>query len=487
MTQLFPIAAITDEFSQDIEAAVRSMAEIGMGGAELRMVFGKNVIDLTDAELHHAREIVGRHGLEIVSIASPLLKCVLPDAPAGARQHRQNASMFRGGEGAIPFSGRGRIYVEFGYLDDTTLSYRGYHRRVLARYRGCGALDGGDRHGRRRVAHGFRKERYRPDGCRVAPRAGNRGAARPRNRFHRIAFAEVRPAGCARGGAPTSTKGVDVARGRRGDTAIPFSGRGRIYVEFGYLDDTTLSYCGDHRRVLARYRGCGALDGGDRHGRRRVAHGFRKERYRPDGCRVGPRAGNRGAARPRNRFHRIAFAEVHPAGCARCGAPTSTKGVDVSRGRRGDTAIPFSGRGRIYVEFGYLDDTTLSYCGHHRRVLARYRGCGALDGGDRHGRRRVAHGFRKERYRPDGCRVGPRAGNRGAARPRNRFHRIAFAEVHPAGCARGGRSFSAGCVRRHAHLRRSAAFGGPRRQTTPATSPRVQRRRGCWKRWRIRI
>ena len=90
MTQLFPIAAITDEFSQDIEAAVRSMAEIGMGGAELRMVFGKNVIDLTDAELHHAREIVGRHGLEIVSIASPLLKCVLPDAPAVDARFQQD-------------------------------------------------------------------------------------------------------------------------------------------------------------------------------------------------------------------------------------------------------------------------------------------------------------------------------------------------------------------------------------------------------------
>src|ERR1700691_1780121 len=81
MPQLFPIAAITDEFSQDIEAAVRSMAEIGMTGAELRMVFGKNVIDLTNAELDRACEIVTRHGLEIVSIASPLLKCVLPDAP----------------------------------------------------------------------------------------------------------------------------------------------------------------------------------------------------------------------------------------------------------------------------------------------------------------------------------------------------------------------------------------------------------------------
>lgn len=75
------MAAITDEFSQDIEAAARAMADIGMTGAELRMVFGKNIIDLTDAEIDRAREIVARHNLEIVSIASPLLKCVLPDSP----------------------------------------------------------------------------------------------------------------------------------------------------------------------------------------------------------------------------------------------------------------------------------------------------------------------------------------------------------------------------------------------------------------------
>jgi sugar phosphate isomerase/epimerase len=81
MTQLFPIAAITDEFSQDIETAARSMAEAGMTGAELRMVFGKNVMDLTDSELDRACEIVAQHGVEIMSIASPLLKCVLPDSP----------------------------------------------------------------------------------------------------------------------------------------------------------------------------------------------------------------------------------------------------------------------------------------------------------------------------------------------------------------------------------------------------------------------
>src|SRR6266550_8846845 len=77
----FRIAAITDEFSPEIETAVRSMSSVGMTGAELRMVFGKNIIDLTDEELDRAIAIVKGAGLEILAIASPLLKCVLPDAP----------------------------------------------------------------------------------------------------------------------------------------------------------------------------------------------------------------------------------------------------------------------------------------------------------------------------------------------------------------------------------------------------------------------
>jgi sugar phosphate isomerase/epimerase len=81
MPDRFRIAAITDEFSPDIEAAARSMAEVGMTGAELRMVFGKNILDLTDEELDRAIAVVRAHGLEVVSIASPVLKCVLPDAP----------------------------------------------------------------------------------------------------------------------------------------------------------------------------------------------------------------------------------------------------------------------------------------------------------------------------------------------------------------------------------------------------------------------
>jgi L-ribulose-5-phosphate 3-epimerase len=81
MNQLFPIAAITDEFSPDMETAARSMAEIGMTGAELRVVSGKNIIDLSDAELSQALDILAAQRLQVVSIASPLLKCVLPDSP----------------------------------------------------------------------------------------------------------------------------------------------------------------------------------------------------------------------------------------------------------------------------------------------------------------------------------------------------------------------------------------------------------------------
>jgi L-ribulose-5-phosphate 3-epimerase len=91
MTQLFPIAAITDEFSPEIEKAVRSMASLGMTGAELRTLFGKNIIDLTDEEVDRAIALCQEQGLQIISIASPVLKCVLPDAPEVDARFQQDS------------------------------------------------------------------------------------------------------------------------------------------------------------------------------------------------------------------------------------------------------------------------------------------------------------------------------------------------------------------------------------------------------------
>jgi L-ribulose-5-phosphate 3-epimerase len=80
--QRFPTAAITDEFAtEDLDAALRAMREVGMTGAELRVLFGRNAIDLSDDELDAVRTAVEHHGMRVLSLASPLLKCVLPDAP----------------------------------------------------------------------------------------------------------------------------------------------------------------------------------------------------------------------------------------------------------------------------------------------------------------------------------------------------------------------------------------------------------------------
>ena len=84
------IAAITDEFSPDLEVAVKAMAAVGMTGAELRVVWGKNVVDLTNDDVDRARAIVEAHGMTVISIASPVLKCVLPDAPAVDERYQQD-------------------------------------------------------------------------------------------------------------------------------------------------------------------------------------------------------------------------------------------------------------------------------------------------------------------------------------------------------------------------------------------------------------
>ena len=81
--QHFPTAAITDEFSTDnLDAALAAMRGVGMTGAELRVLSGRNVMELSDDEIDRVRAAVEASGMRVLSIASPLLKCVLPDAPA---------------------------------------------------------------------------------------------------------------------------------------------------------------------------------------------------------------------------------------------------------------------------------------------------------------------------------------------------------------------------------------------------------------------
>lgn len=118
MSGHFPIAAITDEFSPDLETALNAMKEVGMTGAELRTVSGKNIVDLTDEQLDRTIAMVREAGLEIVSIASPVLKCELPDAPEIDARFQQD-----------------RFAAPYGYQDQPRLTARSLEvaRRTGAR------------------------------------------------------------------------------------------------------------------------------------------------------------------------------------------------------------------------------------------------------------------------------------------------------------------------------------------------------------------
>ncbi len=84
------VAAITDEFAPNLETALGGMAGVGMTGAELRMVSGKNIMDLTDDEVAQAKAAVKAKGMQIISIASPLLKVVLPEGGPLDRRFEQD-------------------------------------------------------------------------------------------------------------------------------------------------------------------------------------------------------------------------------------------------------------------------------------------------------------------------------------------------------------------------------------------------------------
>jgi L-ribulose-5-phosphate 3-epimerase len=88
---VFHVGAVTDEFSPDsLDRALAAMAELDMRFAELRVVDGKNIIDHTDTEIDHVRARVEARGMRVLSIASPILKCTLPDAPPVAPYIQQD-------------------------------------------------------------------------------------------------------------------------------------------------------------------------------------------------------------------------------------------------------------------------------------------------------------------------------------------------------------------------------------------------------------
>jgi sugar phosphate isomerase/epimerase len=89
----FPLAFITDEFTQDFELACRTAQELGYQGLEVRTAWDKNIVDLADAHIAGLRRLADAHSLRILSIASPVFKCTHPEG--GAIDHRFEQDAFQ--------------------------------------------------------------------------------------------------------------------------------------------------------------------------------------------------------------------------------------------------------------------------------------------------------------------------------------------------------------------------------------------------------
>ena len=89
----FPVAVITDEFSQDLEQVCKTAADLGVPGLEIRTAWDKNIVDMTDDEVRDIRRLADASRLQVISIASPVYKCTHPSS--GDIDHRFEQDAFQ--------------------------------------------------------------------------------------------------------------------------------------------------------------------------------------------------------------------------------------------------------------------------------------------------------------------------------------------------------------------------------------------------------
>jgi sugar phosphate isomerase/epimerase len=78
----FRVSVINDEISPDFDHVCYVIShDFGLHWVELRSMWGKNTMDLSDDEVAEAKKILTKYGLQVTDIASPLFKTDWPGAP----------------------------------------------------------------------------------------------------------------------------------------------------------------------------------------------------------------------------------------------------------------------------------------------------------------------------------------------------------------------------------------------------------------------
>jgi sugar phosphate isomerase/epimerase len=92
----FRISVINDEISPDFDHVCSVVAhDFGLSWIELRSMWGKSTIALSDAEIQESQKILAKYNLKVTDIASPLGKTDWPGAPKsqyGSKGDMHNAA-----------------------------------------------------------------------------------------------------------------------------------------------------------------------------------------------------------------------------------------------------------------------------------------------------------------------------------------------------------------------------------------------------------
>jgi len=87
----FPVAVITDEFTQDFAKICDTAVELDIPGLELRTAWDTNVVDMSDEQIGEIKRLADASGRKIVGLSSPVFKCTHPNSGAIDERFEQDA------------------------------------------------------------------------------------------------------------------------------------------------------------------------------------------------------------------------------------------------------------------------------------------------------------------------------------------------------------------------------------------------------------
>ena len=76
------LGIITDELTEDFDKALEFIAGYALAYCEVRELWHKNVMKLSQEELERAKQLIEKHNLKVSEIASPIFKYHLPEMPS---------------------------------------------------------------------------------------------------------------------------------------------------------------------------------------------------------------------------------------------------------------------------------------------------------------------------------------------------------------------------------------------------------------------